>query len=88
MAIDAYRAYGDPTSLQAAQILWNVANRYVIQPEDASLGSHPTKTAPIAKTCSGGQSVQFYCDVYEVILNVFAATTAGGVLDVRFTHHC
>lgn len=53
-AVDAYQAYDDPTSLQAAETLWNWANQYVIQPADAAQNKHPVKTVPIASTCGGG----------------------------------
>ena len=55
-ATDAYRAYHDPSSLQVAEGLWNIAYPLVIQPADASRGSHALKTLPINSTCSGGEA--------------------------------
>ena len=53
-AIDAYRAYHDPISLEVAEGLWNIAYQLVIHPGDAARGAHALKSQPIRSTCNGG----------------------------------
>ena len=55
-AVDAYRAYGNSSTLQIAEELWDMSSQYVITTEDAKKGSHPFKTAPIASACNGCES--------------------------------
>ncbi|KIP01495.1 hypothetical protein PHLGIDRAFT_17168, partial [Phlebiopsis gigantea 11061_1 CR5-6] len=44
-AVDAYKAYHDPSTLTSAEVLWNLANQYVVQPADAANGNDTYRIA-------------------------------------------
>ena len=66
-AIYAYRAYGDPTSLQHAQSMWGQLSMYLVTTEDAASGTHPFGGANISSICNGGKhdaNVSIWEDVH------------------------
>ncbi len=58
-ALYAYRTYGGPELLGLATDGWNTTSAYLISPEDADSGTHPTKNSTFSKTCNGGMSSFF-----------------------------
>ena len=82
-AVDAYRAYHDPVSLQVAEGLWNIANPLVIHPEDSARGTHALKSQPIRAICNGGTCCDIYSNLFGWLIRMFPGTTAGGIFTVR-----
>ncbi|KAI0779151.1 hypothetical protein BC629DRAFT_1594525 [Irpex lacteus] len=52
-AINAYRAYKDPQSLQFAESTWDYMSQYLVTADDAISGTLPTKNATFPSTCHG-----------------------------------
>lgn len=65
-AINAYRAYKDPQSLQFAESTWDYMSQYLVTADDATSGTLSTKNATFPSTCHGGEYCP--CNRYDTIV--------------------
>ncbi|KAI0743229.1 hypothetical protein BC629DRAFT_1599715 [Irpex lacteus] len=71
-AITAYRAYKDPSTLGYAESMWAQLSAFLVRPEDAASGKHPSRTVNISSTCNGATTAGA----------VFSFSTNSSALDV------
>ena len=62
-SINAYRAYGDPSLIKYAESMWEQGSVYMITPEDAAAGKHPTRNVSIQSTCNGSELSIFVIEI-------------------------
>ncbi|KAI0029388.1 hypothetical protein K488DRAFT_88780 [Vararia minispora EC-137] len=53
VAYYAFHTYGNASSLQTAKNIWDEVSPFMVTPEQAANGSHPSRNVPIQSTCNG-----------------------------------
>ncbi|KAI0737492.1 hypothetical protein BC629DRAFT_1568001 [Irpex lacteus] len=78
-AITAYRAYKDPSVLGYAESMWAQLSAFLVRPEDAASGKHPSRTVNISSTCNGATTAGA---VFSFSTNSSALDVAGVTVDL------